>query len=134
MALLFGIGGLLILLVAVQRSELPLVRASHIVPTMNFGRVRLQGAVASAPRVFDRQGRPDYVSFDLDDGTGRITVAASRRVAQRLVDANLLPSDGQRVEVAGSLSLAPQRRPRLYLDSPSQIHVLAMSAGKDTSP
>jgi hypothetical protein len=120
-ALGFGVGGLLLLLIAVREAELPLVRAADIVPTMNFGHVRLQGAVASAPRVFDRRGRPDYVSFDIDDGSGRITVAASRRVARSLVDGELLPAVGERVEVAGSLSLTPARRARLYLDAPTQL-------------
>lgn len=120
-ALAFGIGGLLILLVAVRRVDLPLVRATEIVPSMNYGHIRIMGTVATEPRVFDKQGAPDYASFELDDGTGRIVVAAGRRTARRLVNANGLPAKGDRVEAAGSLSLAPDRRPRLYLDSPAQL-------------
>ncbi len=123
-ALVFGVGGLLFLLVAVQRTELPLVQAADIVPAMNYGRVRVLGTVVGEPRVFDKQGAPDYASFELDDGTGRIVVAAGRRTARGLVSGRLLPVRGDRVEATGSLNLAPDRRARLYLDSPSQLRRL----------
>jgi hypothetical protein len=120
-ALVFGVGGLLALLVAVRRTELPLVQAADIVPSMNYGRVRVLGTVVGEPRVFDKQGVPDYASFELDDGTGRIVVAAGRRTARGLVNGSLLPARGDRIEATGSLNLSPDRRARLYLDSPSQL-------------
>ncbi len=123
-ALAFGVGGLLILLLAVRQTGLPLVQAADIGPSMNYGRVRIQGAVVTEPRVFARQGAPDYASFEVDDGTGRIVVAASRRTARDLVNGNLLPIRGDRVEAAGSLRFAPDRRVRLYLDSPAQLRRL----------
>jgi hypothetical protein len=123
-ALVFGVGGLLALLVAVQRTDLPLVQAADIVPSMNYGRVRVLGTVVGEPRVFDKQGLPDYASFELDDGTGRIVVAAGQRTARGLVNGRLLPARGDRVEATGSLNIAPDRRARLYLDSPSQLRRL----------
>ena len=120
-ALVFGIGGLAALVVAAHHTELPLVRAADIAPSMNYGRVRIQGKVASVPRILDKGGQPDYVSFDVDDGSGRITIAASRRAARRLVSENKVPALGTRVEASGSLSVEPERRPRLYLDAPSQL-------------
>lgn len=123
-ALALGVGGLLVLLVAVHRTDLPLVQTADIVPSMNYGRVRVLGTVVGEPRVFDKQGLPDYASFELDDGTGRIVVAAGQRTARGLVNGRLLPARGDQVEATGSLSLAPNRRARLYLDSPSQLRRL----------
>lgn len=130
-ALVFGIGGLAALFVAARHTELPLVKVSEIAPSMNYGRVRIQGRVVSVPRVFDRGGRPDYLSFDVDDGSGRVTVAASRRAARRLVTENRLPAKGVRVEAAGNLSVGPERRPRLYLDVPSQLKSLDAAPSPD---
>ncbi|MEI6149614.1 MAG: hypothetical protein WCS01_10990 [bacterium] len=127
-ALVFGVGGLLLLLVAVRRTDLPLVKAADIVPSMNYGRVRILGTVATEPRVLDKKGVPDYASFEIDDGTGRIVVAASHRTARGLVTGSLLPARGDRIEAAGSLSLAPNRRARLYLDSPAQLKRLGAPA------
>jgi hypothetical protein len=119
--LVFGIGGLLVLFVAARTSEWPLVSAATLGPSMNHGQVRIRGTVVSSPRVFDRQGQPDYASFELDDGTGRIVVAATRRTARSLVSEHLLPAKGERVEAAGSLAIGLHQRPRLYLDSPGRL-------------
>ena len=123
-ALGFGVGGLAALFAVAHQTELPLVKTADIAPSMNYGHIRIQGKVVTAPRVFDNGGRPDYISFDVDDGSGRITVAASRRTARRLVSESKVPAQGARIEVAGSLSLAPERRPRLYLDTPSRLRPL----------
>lgn len=118
-ALVFGIGGLAALYAASRHTELPVIRTEAIGPAMNYAQVRIRGTVATAPRVLDRQGAPDYASFEVDDGTGRVVVAASRRTARGLVSGNRLPARGDRVEVTGSLAIAPQRLPRLYLSSPA---------------
>lgn len=131
-AAVFGIGGLAILFWVSRHTELPLVRAAAVGPAMHHGQVRVRGTVVSAPRVFDRQGQPDYASFEIDDGSGRIIVAATRQTARAVVTAGSLPAKGDAVEASGNLTVLPQQRPRLYLESPTGLKRLASSLRPET--
>ena len=53
------------------------------------------GRVTRRPYVGRRDGRVDYLSFPVDDGTGSLRVAAYRDVARVLQDANRLPGQGR---------------------------------------
>lgn len=129
LAVALAVGGLAALALQARHTPLPLVRAADLRPGMAMANVRMSGTAATAPRTIDEHGRPDFVSFDLDDGSGRVTVAASRDVARALAgNVAALPRRGDRVEVSGRLSLTPDRQPRLYLDDPAHLLVTAAPA------
>ena len=124
LAVVLAVGGLAALLVQARWSLVPLVQVATLRPGMAMASVRVAGAAVTAPRVAGDHGQTDYVSFDLDDGTGRITVAAARQVARALTAvAGTLPRRGDRVEAQGRLSLTPDRKPRLYLDDARGLRV-----------
>ncbi|MFO7870548.1 MAG: hypothetical protein R6V03_03850 [Kiritimatiellia bacterium] len=116
-------GVLFLYLMAVNR-ELPLIKVSDITPTMNFAYVRVRGKVIRKPYVGrDEPGSsPSYVSFSLNDGTGVLRAVAYRQAASKLHEAGLIPAEGERVEVSGSLSVSAEAgRTKLYLRSPGSL-------------
>lgn len=127
LAVALALGGLLALGIHARHSTAPLVRVGDLTPGMSQASVRIAGAAVTAPRVSPGQGQPDYVSFDVDDGSGRVTVAAARRVARTLAtEAGALPRRGDRVEAQGRLNVTADRRPRLYLDDAADLRVAAV--------
>ena len=114
------VAGLLLLYLAAARRHAPLVSIGELRPSMNFGVVRVRGAVESAPRVRHAYGRPDSVSVRLDDGTGRLTVCAYGDTAAALARAGL-PERGDRLTAEGTLRLAAGRLPRLQLRRPADL-------------
>lgn len=124
-ALPAAFAGLGLLWLAAHRTPLPVVPVTSLSPA-DAGRTRVQGAVVSAPRLFSRHGAPRHVRFDLDDGTGRVSVCASRRVARDLVAAGLLPPGGAIVEVTGNTAPGRDRRPLLYLEASSSLRLLEL--------
>lgn len=132
LALFLAVGGLSALLAYARQSPVPLVRAAELRPGMSMAHVRVEGTVASAPRVSGGRNGPAYVNFEVDDGSGRITVTASRDTARALIDApGALPRRGDRAAVRGRISLAPDRGPRLFLDEPQALRV---NPGSTTEP
>ena len=120
-ALLLAGLGLLFLYLAATHRDIPVIRIGEIGPTMNFAYVRVVGSVKKSPYVAKEDGEVDYVSFLVSDGSGSIRAAAYGDVARKLVDANRLPEKGERVDVAGSLSVTADGRTRLRLQSPAQL-------------
>jgi hypothetical protein len=130
LAVVLAVGGLTALVVQARQTPVPLVQVAALRPGMAMANVRVAGAAVTAPRIANDHGQTDYVSFDLDDGTGRITVAAARHVARALTSASgALPRRGDRVEAQGRLSLTPDRRPRLYLDDVRGLRLTAVEGG-----
>ncbi len=130
-----GLGGLYLM---VTHRELPVVSVDSITPMMNFAYVRVVGRVVREPRVLTREdGRVDYCSFLIDDGTGALRVQAHRRAAQRLAEENRLPGEGMLVDVAGSLSVAAEDVPKLRVQVVEQLRILTATGpkkGKIRSP
>ncbi len=124
-AAMLAVLGLAVFYVLAWRSELPVTPVSALKPSMQFAKIRVRGHVAAKPRITRRDGAPDFLIFDVDDGTGRISVAASRSTAHALADRNLVPGKGQLVEATGSLNAKPGRLLRLYLDAPSGLRFKA---------
>lgn len=134
-ALTLAVLGLAVFYVLAWRSELPVTPVFTLKPSMQFAKIRVRGHVATKPRITQRDGAPDFLVFDVDDGTGRISVAASRSTAHALVDRNLVPGRGQLVEATGSLNAKPGRRLRIYLDAPSGLRLESNApAGVETGP
>ena len=125
-ALLLGTVGLFFLYLMVRNREIPVVKISEITPTMNFAYVRVAGRVISDTRVYREGDRVQSLGFVVDDGTGEIAVRAYRAVARELLSSNIFPRMGDRVTVAGSLSVSADDRILLRLQSPRQLHLEAV--------
>jgi len=132
-ALLLALGGLLLLhLMAVNR-EIPAVKVGAISPMMNFAYVRVKGTVERNAYVARRKGAPDYLSFYLDDGSGRLHVVAYGETAQDLVRLGPVPKRGAFADVSGSLRVAANGRVKLLLQAPQQLRIRD-SKGRDGIP
>ena len=123
-AVALSVLGLASLFLMAAHRDLPVLQVDSITPTMNFAYVRLIGTVTRDPYVIQRNGDLDYMSFLLDDGTGRIRVQAHRETASALRDAQLVPAKGDVVDVAGSLSVAAEGARKLRIQSPQQMKIL----------
>jgi hypothetical protein len=92
---------------------------------MNFAHVRVQGAVLRDAHLSRQEGRPSFLAFDIDDGTGRLSVTAYGRVAEEVEAKRLIPSRGADVRVDGSLNVSADGRTRLRLESARHIEIRA---------
>lgn len=98
----------LVLLLAVHqyavRSDVPLLKAGDIGPANNLGYVRVEGMVVAGPVFYrnDDEGR-NSLRFDIDDGTGVVTVRTYETTAEGLLKGGRWPSYGDTVKVAGTL-------------------------------
>lgn len=119
-AVLLAAAGLFLLVLLARHSPLPLTPIARISATVSE-RTRLRGVTITTPRVISRNGSPTFVSFDLEDATGRITVAATRRIARDLVTLDRLPQKGDVVDITGNPALDKYRRIRLYMDNLSTL-------------
>lgn len=121
-ALVFGVGGLGLLFWLARHQDIPLARIADLTPAMNTARVRIAGDIVTVPRTYLRQNVPDYVTFDVSDESGTLTVAASRSVARDLIAGNgRVPRERDRIEAEGMLSLDARGRMRLYLSDASSL-------------
>jgi hypothetical protein len=114
-ALLTALVGLTLLLVSARSSRIRNVDLSRISPTMNYARVRVSGTVARDAYVDRESEPPSYVSFTMADGSNQLRVVADGRTAADMVEGNLLPRKGDRVEAEGSLGVQAEGRIRLRL-------------------
>ena len=108
-----------------RHKEIPVIRVCEITPMMNFAYVRLSGNVERKPFVGKNDGKIDYLSFSINDGTGNLRVAAYDNVAREIVEMNLLPKEGVYVDVAGSLRVEADGRTKLYLGSSSLLSIVS---------
>jgi hypothetical protein len=120
-ALALAVPGLFFLYLMARGTDVPLVRIGDVNPLMNFAYVRVAGAVERDAYVGKDGDTVDYVSFLVSDGTGKLRVAAYDDVARGLARESRLPRAGDRVESAGSLSVAADGRTRLRLRSPDAL-------------
>lgn len=119
-----GLCGLALLYLSARWTPLPRVAIRDITPLMNFACVSVQGQVPRAAYVARRDGKPDYLSFSVDDGSGRLRATAHRDVARELVARGNVPRAGDRVEVSGSLNVAAGTDIRLRLQTADQVRIL----------
>lgn len=133
-ALLLGVGGLIIFYALAWGSQLPLSSVSDLKPSMQHARVRVRGQVVTTPRVVKQEGAASQVTFDVDDGTGRITVTATRSAAVGLSVADRIPAKGSLVMATGTLNARPGRRIRLYIDGASSLLIEKAAASSPETP
>jgi len=112
-----AVAGLVLLWLYSVNRDIPLIQIDSIVPTMNFAYVRVSGEVTRDAFVFDSGG----MIFNVDDGSGEMAVMGGRAQAEMLDSEGRLPRRGDRVEVAGSLSVSADREIRLRMQSADQL-------------
>ena len=122
-AVLLGIVGLGLLYLAASRKPMSAVRVADITPTMNFAYVRIAGAVVRDAYVSKDDGETDYLSFLVDDGSGRIRIAAYGSVARALVGGDRVPQRGDQASAAGTLSVDADGTARLRVQSSRQVSI-----------
>ncbi len=116
-SLVLAVAGLILLYLYSVNRDIPTVRVSEITPTMNFAYVKIAGNVTSDAHIFKSGG----VIFNLHDGSGEIAVMGGRAQAEALENAGKLPRRGDRVEVAGSLSVSASQEVKLRMQSAEQL-------------
>ncbi|HPR82221.1 MAG TPA: OB-fold nucleic acid binding domain-containing protein [Pontiellaceae bacterium] len=129
-SLVLAVAGLILLYLFAVNRDLPFVRIGDITPAMNFAYVRISGEVTRDAYVFQSGG----IVFDLKDGSGEIAVMGGKAQAQALEAAGKLPRRGDRIEVAGSLSVAADQEPRLRIQSADQLVLNRKRAAAASSP
>ncbi|TFH17232.1 MAG: hypothetical protein E4H02_03475 [Lentisphaerales bacterium] len=123
-----ALGGLLALHIMAVHRQPTAIRAVEITPRMQYAHAVLAGTVVAAPRVSEDEGRSAYISFLLDDGTGRIRVFLAGAGARELLACDGVPGKGNRVQVTGQLNVAAGRLPKLRVHGPDQLTVLDVAA------
>lgn len=121
LAILLAVGGLLLLAFAVRQPAVPAVSAGAILPSMNFARVRVAGALASAPRSGRSRSGSAWVNFTLEDGTGRLRVAAFGETAERLLPVLADAGTGAVCRAEGWLSIRAGQLPSLQIRDPAAL-------------
>ena len=123
LAVAVAVGGLILLAFAARLRETPRVALNAIRPSMNFARVQVEGAVATAPRSGrSRSGEP-WFGFTLADGAAQLRVSAFGETAAALLarDEAAPLATGACVRAEGQLSLRAGRLPTLYLRDPNHL-------------
>ena len=116
-SLVLAVAGLILLYLYSVNRDIPTVRVADVTPTMNFAYVKIAGNVISDAYIFKSGG----VIFNLHDGSGEIAVMGGRAQAEALKNAGKLPRRGDRVEVAGSLSVSADQEVKLRMQSAEQL-------------
>ncbi len=116
--------GLLFLYLMAVNKNIPIAQIGDITQQMDFAHIRVVGTVQNMSDVQKTQSTPDYVWFTIKDPSGRLLVTASGKVAASLVDQQLLPQKGDKVEVTGAISVASEGRFLLRLRSSAQIRIM----------
>ncbi len=116
-SLILALAGLVLLYMYSVNRDIPVVRVDSITPTMNFAYVRIQGEVTRNAYVFQSGG----MVFNLNDGSGEIAVMSGRAQAEALKNEGRLPRRGDRVDVAGSLSVSADQEVKLRMQSADQL-------------
>lgn len=129
-SLVLAMAGLILLYLYSINRDIPAVRIADITPTMNFAYVKVAGDVTRDAYVFKSGG----VVFNLHDGSGEIAVIGGRAQAGVLENAGKLPRRGDRVEVAGSLSVSADREVKLRMQSAEQLTLRRKKSSAPAAP
>lgn len=105
-AVLLATVGLFLLYLMAKNREIPVVQLGKIEPTWNFGLVRVEGTVATDARPF-KSGRG--MSFNVDDGTGRMVVFTTERQMETLKEQNLVPKAGDKIAFDAQLNISDDK-------------------------
>jgi DNA/RNA endonuclease YhcR with UshA esterase domain len=118
-SLLLAVGGVLVLLFAASRTQVPPVEIGNLVETMNWAYVRVEGVVTRQPTHDQEAGT---IRFWLWDGTGEILVIAYRSEAEALLAGDMVPVMGDTVSLEGTLRIKDDFQ-YLVLDVPQNTEI-----------
>lgn len=92
----------------------------------DFGRryARVTGRVVRQPYIVEHDDQVTYLSFVLEDDTGRIRIQVDESVAQALKAADTLPWEGSVLNAQGWLKLSPDGKVKLQVRSIDHIEFL----------
>lgn len=116
-SLVLAVAGLILLYLFSVNRDIPRIRIGEITPAMNFAIVRISGEVIRDTHIFQSGG----MVFNLRDGSGEIAVMGGRAQAEALTSTRQLPRRGDRVDVAGSLSVGADQQIKLCIHSSRQL-------------
>ncbi|MDR0993570.1 MAG: hypothetical protein LBN38_03250 [Verrucomicrobiota bacterium] len=105
-AVLLATVGLFLLYLMAKHRDIPVVPLNTVQPTMNFAQIRVVGTVDNDARPF-RSGMG--MSFNVDDGTGKITVFITKKQMDELIEENMVPKAGDSINFAGGLSVSDEQ-------------------------
>lgn len=109
------IAGLAFLYLMAVNRDIELVAIKDITPMMNYAPVRIAGKIVRQPFVSKNEGKIDYISFLVDDGSGSLRVSAQGDVAIAISAPDKIPHKGDFVEVSGRLSVKGDGSRRLRI-------------------
>jgi DNA/RNA endonuclease YhcR with UshA esterase domain len=118
-SLLLAIGGVVVLLFAASRTQVPPVEIGNLIGTMNWAYVHVEGVVTRQPALEQGSGT---LRFWLWDGTGEILVIAYRSEVEELLDGGLVPVMGDSVSLEGTLRIKDDFQ-YLILDVPRNTEI-----------
>jgi len=121
-AVLLAVIGLALLYWMSVTAPIQTIKIGDIKPTMNFAFIRVEGTVSSDARIFQKNGRTASLSFSVDDGTGDLSIRAYRDQAKEMVEQNIIPRIGDKIAVAGGLSVSSDKV-FLRVQTPKQIQL-----------
>lgn len=104
-SLVIAILGLLLLRQIAVLQGVPFVNINEISSGNNFGYVEVRGIVCETPAYFPEEtGSTGSLYFDVDDGTGIITVKSYSSTTKELLAQNKIPGFGNKVIVRAQVS------------------------------
>jgi len=115
--IMLAVAGVVALVLASRATTRPLTTISSINPSMNFAYVRIHGRVIDYPSLSTADG---YLSFQVQDESGDIRVAAYRDTVEALLAQHRIPMPGAIVTVEGTLRVR-EDEPALTLNAPESL-------------
>lgn len=89
---------------AMAYSSLPEMHIKDITKSMNYSRIIITGTVPDTPKFYPSEYTGiGTMYFDIDDGTGTITVVAYDTATKEMIDTGNIPSIGDTVRVSGTV-------------------------------
>ena len=124
LAVLLILAGVVGLFFCTRPFEISMTNIGEITPHMNYRYVRVTGRVVSTPYVVEEEGQITYMSFLIEDQTGRIRVQLSQNTAGVLAANGEMPWPGAVLNVSGALKLSPENKVKLQVQRAGQIETL----------
>ncbi len=118
----FAVIGIIFLLIFAQSAPVQYVHIGDITQTYNYGTVEIRGVVASAPSLLIYKEGSATLYFDVDDGTGIMSVHVYSPTVWNLQKAGKVPCFGCFVKVVGEVYFRGDNR-YMILNSPDQITI-----------
>lgn len=129
-SLVIAILGLLLVRQLAVFQGTPKLSISDIGPENNFAKVALSGKITNAPMFFpEEHGSSGSLYFELDDGTGIITVRSYPSTTRELLEQNKIPGFGDFVRVKGQVAVTGDVY-ALVLQAADQLEILRPNAAE----